>query len=84
MATYRCDVCDFVYDEAREGVRWDDLPDDWVCPVCGAEKALFHKEEAVSAMSSPDQFRRTSDELEHHMADIHAMAGSYSSMLAGS
>jgi glutamate synthase domain-containing protein 2 len=81
MATYRCDVCDFVYDEAKEGVRWDDLPDDWVCPVCGAEKALFRKEEAVSATSSPDQFHRASDDLEHHMADIHAMAATGRSVI---
>ena len=40
-ARYQCDLCSHIYDEAREDVRWDDLPDDWVCPVCGSGKASF-------------------------------------------
>ncbi len=28
-----CSVCAYTFDEAVEGVPWDDLPDDWVCPV---------------------------------------------------
>jgi rubredoxin len=35
-----CKICDHVYDEAV-GPRWEDLPDDWVCPDCGATKADF-------------------------------------------
>jgi rubredoxin len=35
-----CQVCDHVYDEAV-GIRWEDLPDDWRCPDCGATKADF-------------------------------------------
>lgn len=46
---YQCLYCDFVYDEAQglpdEGIapetRWEDIPDDWYCPQCGAEKADF-------------------------------------------
>ena len=41
MTVYRCAVCDYEYDEEQEGVRWEDLPDDWVCPVCGAGKVVF-------------------------------------------
>ena len=41
MAVYRCAVCDYEYDEELEGVKWEDLSDDWVCPVCGAEKVVF-------------------------------------------
>jgi len=41
MAAYRCAVCDYEYDEELEGVKWEDLPDDWVCPVCGADKVAF-------------------------------------------
>lgn len=41
MTVYRCAVCDYEYDEEQEGVKWEDLPDDWVCPVCGAGKVVF-------------------------------------------
>ncbi len=44
MAVYKCEVCDEIYDEEKEGVMWADLPDDWVCPVCGSAKSFFKKE----------------------------------------
>jgi glutamate synthase domain-containing protein 2/rubredoxin len=34
-------MCGHLYDEEKEGVKFADLPDDWVCPVCGAPKVLF-------------------------------------------
>ncbi|QEN05302.1 hypothetical protein EW093_11455 [Thiospirochaeta perfilievii] len=37
---YECSLCKYVYDE---DVPFDELPDDWVCPVCGATKDLFEK-----------------------------------------
>ncbi|HET8582037.1 MAG TPA: rubredoxin [Jatrophihabitans sp.] len=48
MARYRCEVCDYVYDEAagepREGfppgTAWSDVPDDWCCPDCGVREKL--------------------------------------------
>lgn len=41
MAKYLCTVCLWVYDEEKEGVKFEDLADDWVCPVCGVEKEMF-------------------------------------------
>lgn len=41
MTSYECRVCGYVYDEKREGVKWCDLADDWVCPGCGAPKTSF-------------------------------------------
>lgn len=46
---YQCLNCEFVYDEAEgmpdfdiaPGTRWEDLSDDWICPVCGSEKQDF-------------------------------------------
>ncbi len=38
---YRCTICDFIYDEEAEETPFKDLPDDWVCPVCGASKEDF-------------------------------------------
>ena len=41
MAVYECTVCQFVYDETKEGTAWVDLADDWECPVCGSSKKHF-------------------------------------------
>ncbi|MGE5637648.1 MAG: thiamine pyrophosphate-binding protein, partial [Chloroflexota bacterium] len=41
MAKYRCTVCNYVYDEVKEGRKFTDLPKEWVCPVCGAPKSAF-------------------------------------------
>jgi pyruvate oxidase len=41
MAKYRCTVCNYVYDEVKEGRKFSDLPKEWVCPVCGAPKTAF-------------------------------------------
>ena len=49
MKKYVCDVCGYVYDEAAgdpdngiaPGTKWEDLPEDWVCPVCGLGKDVF-------------------------------------------
>jgi len=52
MDKYVCDVCGYVYDPIAgdpdngiaPGTKFEDLPDDWVCPICGAGKEAFHKE----------------------------------------
>ena len=52
MAKYVCTVCVYVYDEAEgipedgiaPGTKWEDLPDDWVCPLCGVGKSEFERE----------------------------------------
>lgn len=46
---YICIICGYIYDEAKgipqkgipEGTLFDDLPEDWVCPKCGATKKHF-------------------------------------------
>jgi rubredoxin len=52
MDRYVCTVCGYVYDPAigdpdngaPVGTKFEDLPADWVCPVCGAPKEDFEKE----------------------------------------
>jgi rubredoxin len=41
---YTCSVCGYVYDESSEGVPFDQLPEDWSCPICGADKSQFTKD----------------------------------------
>jgi len=38
---WRCTVCGYVYDDAKEGKKFEELPDDWKCPVCNAPKEAF-------------------------------------------
>ncbi len=38
---YRCTICGYIYDEKEEGTPFNDLPDDWTCPVCNAPKDAF-------------------------------------------
>ena len=52
MQKYVCDVCGYVYDPAagdpdsgiEPGTAFEDIPDDWVCPICGVTKEDFHAE----------------------------------------
>ena len=49
---YVCDVCGYVYDEETgdldagiaAGTKWEDLPDDFTCPLCGVGKDQFSEE----------------------------------------
>lgn len=41
MAKYRCTVCNYVYDEEVEGVKFNELPENWRCPVCNSPKSAF-------------------------------------------
>ena len=52
---YRCGVCGYIYDEEKEGVRFEDLPDDWQCPVCGEGKEGFEpvEEDEPGPASAP-------------------------------
>lgn len=51
MKTYVCSVCGFVYDEAKTGIPWEELPDGFTCPLCGAGKSAFR--EKVSEAPAP-------------------------------
>lgn len=43
---YQCRVCNHVYDAQRDGngTAFEDLPDSWVCPVCGAPKSAYQQQ----------------------------------------
>ena len=41
MKKWKCSVCGYIYDEAKEGIPFEDLPEDWTCPQCGAPKSAF-------------------------------------------
>ena len=41
---YVCVVCGYIYDEEAEGVKFNDLAEDWACPLCGVDKSQFEEE----------------------------------------
>ncbi|MBU4533681.1 MAG: rubredoxin [Firmicutes bacterium] len=49
MSTWTCMICGYVYDPSQgsdgvePGTPFESLPDDWVCPVCGAAKDAFEQ-----------------------------------------
>jgi len=51
MNKYKCTVCGWIYDPQlgdpdggiEPGTAFEDIPDDWQCPVCGAMKSEFEK-----------------------------------------
>ena len=52
MDKYVCDICGYVYDPAEgdpdngvaPGTPWEQVPDSWVCPLCGVTKEHFSKQ----------------------------------------
>ena len=40
---YQCTICGYVYDDEKESVPFDELSNDWRCPLCGALKSDFKK-----------------------------------------
>jgi rubredoxin len=54
MRKYQCFFCGYIYDEAAgepdegiaPGTKWEDIPDGWYCPSCGAAKSDFAMMEA--------------------------------------
>jgi rubredoxin len=51
MEKWQCTVCGYIYDPEKgdpdggiaAGTKFEELPDGWVCPVCGAGKEMFEK-----------------------------------------
>jgi rubredoxin len=49
MEKYRCIICDYIYDPevgdpdngVAPGTPFDQLPEDWVCPLCGVDTSNF-------------------------------------------
>jgi len=59
MKKYICTICGFIYDESmgypqgniKPGTSWDDISNDWVCPLCSASKSEFQEQNDVNSVS---------------------------------
>ena len=65
MARYRCTVCNYIYDDVKEGVKFSDLPKEWVCPVCGAPKSSF-----VLLAEQVEERKVAKKEAEHTVSEV--------------
>ncbi|TRA28103.1 FMN-binding glutamate synthase family protein [Clostridioides difficile] len=43
MSIYKCSVCGYIYDESKNDKTWDELSEDWECPVCTKGRSYFGK-----------------------------------------
>lgn len=53
MVEWLCIVCGYIYEEEKgdpdsqiaPNTKFEDIPDNWVCPICGVDKSQFEKKE---------------------------------------
>jgi len=58
---YVCSVCAYTYDDDAEEVPFDELPDDWTCPVCTADKGFFEAEGGGEQEAASSPFSQSTD-----------------------
>lgn len=76
MNKFICNICGYVYDESagipgagiNPGTKWENLPEGWVCPLCGASKTEFTKQAA------PEKPEMTGKKPQVGSADTHREA----------
>lgn len=73
MKKYRCVICGYIYDDAKEKIKFEDLPEDWTCPLCGSPKSAFEeiKEEdnKVPQEVKPEEEKEDEDEDLRNLSD---------------
>lgn len=77
---YVCQICGYIYDDAKEKVPFRELPDDWKCPLCGAAKSDFRPEEPASGTQ-----KTAAAELEADLQELSAgqLAALFSNLSRG-
>ncbi|MGB2907863.1 MAG: thiamine pyrophosphate-dependent enzyme [Candidatus Aminicenantaceae bacterium] len=51
MKKWKCSVCGYIYDESQEGIPFEQLPESWTCPRCGAPRSAFQVIEGEATVS---------------------------------
>ena len=68
MKKYRCIICGYIYDETKEKVKFEDLPDDWTCPLCGSPKSAF--EEVIEESQKEEESIEEQQEIEEDLRSL--------------
>ncbi len=64
MKKYICPICGFTYDEAvgieeegiKKGTKWENMPSEWVCPLCATKRGDFIEEESTEKLNEQVSF----------------------------
>ncbi len=64
MAVYKCTICGEIYDDDEEPVRFEDLPDDWTCPLCRSPKSAFVRVDGESKPAEAPEQKPAAKETE--------------------
>ncbi len=78
MSKWECIVCGWVYDEAKgdpdsgiaPGTKWDDIPEDWLCPDCGVGKEDFEMIEVSEPAAEEVPHHEAEDTTDHVVAPV--------------
>ena len=68
MKKYRCIICGYIYDETKEKIKFEDLPDDWTCPLCGSPKSAF--EEVIEEPQKEEESIEEKQEIEEDLRSL--------------
>ncbi len=73
---YVCQICGYIYDEAVEKVPFNELPEDWKCPLCRAPKTDFKADGPVDDGVPDEQVEPQGTNVDVEVADLkHLSAG---------
>ncbi|MEG1176624.1 MAG: rubredoxin [Ruthenibacterium sp.] len=78
MKKYVCTICGYIYDEVAgipsagiaPGTAWEQLPEGWVCPLCGAAKSEFQQKDAPAAPAAPAAPVAQAEQPLHDMREL--------------
>ncbi|MDD3336663.1 MAG: rubredoxin [Eubacteriales bacterium] len=70
MRRFICSICGYIYDEAKgvseagiaPGTKWEELPENWTCPLCGAAKSEFVEEKATAPEKKAQPVKQATEE----------------------
>jgi len=88
MAIYKCQACGYEYDEDLEGKKWDELEEDWCCPMCGTDTSMFETDDDEGAVEDTSEnissgetldtylkeWTKKTDVGDNYLKEIHQMA----------
>jgi len=82
MQKYVCTICGYVYDEAVEKVKFQDLPETWKCPLCSAPKSAF-KAMAETGTAAPQSTSSADTRSDAKQVELHEDIGDMKKLSAG-
>jgi len=91
MKKFICTVCGFVYDEAAgipesgipKGTQWQDLPEDWTCPLCGATKDEFQAQDAAATTTEKKEAGKDDHEDDLRELTVEELSALFSNLSKG-